>query len=836
MPEIVSELAKGNSIRDRNITGLSEHEARKRLSQYGRNEIQREKSRPAWLLFVEQFKSPLVIILLFACLISLLLGESLEAIAIGAILVLNACIGFFQEYRAETAIAALQEMTAPRAKVLRDSHQMVILAHDVVPGDVLLLEAGDVVAADAEILDASRLQLNEAVLTGESMPVTKSRSTSVISPDASGDAGALAERFGHIFMGTAVVTGTATARVTATGMKTELGRIAHLIATAQTTSTPLQIQLARVGRSLLYICLIVVALVAVIGFLQGLSWVELLVFSVSLAVAAVPEGMPAIVTVALALGVQRMAARNALVRKLPSVETLGSVSVICTDKTGTLTTGKMRVRELWGSDHSELLRAAASCCDAELGDPTQADQDIGTGDPTEVAILIAAAERNIHREQIERDNPRVSSEPFDSDRKRMSIFRKDGFNYVKGAVESLAAICKDDEAQIKATLKNASEMSSRGLRVLAVGTGKGEGERDLHLLGLIGMADPPRTEAIDAIREARGAGITPIMITGDHPQTAAAIAHELGLVLEGESLAARVHARATPEDKLNLVRHWKTQGAIVAMTGDGVNDAPALREAHIGIAMGQTGTEVTRNAADLVLADDNFATIIAAVREGRGIFQNIRKAITYLLTGNFAEIALVLGALALGLPLPLLAAHLLWINLVTDALPALTLIADPLSPDLMKRSPRPSEEQIMGRAEWTNVVWVGLLEASIALGLYWYLTNVHDDAYARNFVFTGIVFSQLFRAFGARSFTRIFWEVGALSNLWLLGVVILTALLQLSLHYFPLSQAIFGLRPLSFTDILFLLPFALVPISVIEIKKLVKGIFNRSAGNTGHPE
>lgn len=781
--------------------GLTSDEAKRRLTEHGLNEIEREKSRPAWVLFAEQFKSPLVIILIFACIVSMALGEEIEAIAIGAILVVNALIGFFQEFRAETAIAALQEMTAPRARVVRDGHQTMILAHDVVPGDVLLLEAGDIVAADAELLETSRLQVNEAILTGESMPVMKS----------------VGEAPSRIFMGTAVVTGTAVARVDATGMKTELGKIAHLIATAQTEPTPLQMQLARVGKTLLGLCLAVVALVAVIGMLRGITWLELMIFSVSLAVAAVPEGMPAIVTVALALGVQRMASRNALIRKLPSVETLGSVSVICTDKTGTLTTGNMRVRELWGDDHRELVRAAVSCCDAELGD----DGMSGTGDPTEIAILIAGRERCLDRASIETENPRLSSEPFDSERKRMSIFRKDGVNYVKGAVESLVALAKPDDPLARKALSAAAEMSARGFRVLAVAKGDAADERDFSIVGLMGLADPPRTEAMQAIREARSAGITPIMITGDHPQTAAAIARELGLVLEGESLDLRVHARATPEDKLKLVRHWKSQGAVVAMTGDGVNDAPALREAHIGIAMGVTGTEVTRQAADLVLADDNFATIVAAVREGRGIFQSIRKAITYLLTGNFAEVALVLGAVALGLPLPLLAAHLLWINLVTDALPALTLIADPLSPDIMKRSPRAATEEILGRREWTHVIVVGLIEAMVALGLYGYLLQTADPAQARNIIFTTLVLSQLFRSFGARSTTRLFWEVGALSNLWLLGVVVLTGVVQLSLHYIPLAQAVFGLRPLSLADLLFVLPFSLIPISLIESRKLL---------------
>lgn len=790
------------------LKGLTRIEAARRLQLRGRNEIQKQKSRPAWILFVEQFKSPLVVILIFACIVSVVVGERLEALAIGAILIVNALIGFFQEYRAETAIAALQEMTAPRAMVKRDGHKLVILAHDLVEGDLLVLEAGDIVAADANLLKASHLKVNEAVLTGESLPATKAAGPKAL-PQT------VPQRTAQVFMGTSVATGTATAEVFATGMKTELGKIAHLLGTAKTEVTPLQAQLAQVGKTLLYLCLLVVAVVAGIGVYQEKPWLEILIFSLSLAVAAVPEGMPAIVTVALALGVQRLAARHALIRKLPSVETLGSVSVICTDKTGTLTTGNMRVRDLWGQDQIELLRVAASCCDAEL----DASGAAGTGDPTELAILIAALEKGFHRSTIETENPRVSTEPFDSVRKRMSILRQDGTNFVKGALESLSPLCQNQD-DTKAAEKAASEMTAKGVRVLAVAVGQGPGEKNLKFLGLLGLADPPRPEAMQAIKEARSAGIMPIMITGDHPETAAAIAKELGLVLDGEDISQRIYARATPEDKLKLVRHWKRQGAIVAMTGDGVNDAPALKEAHIGIAMGKAGTEVTRQAADLILADDNFATIVAAVKEGRGIFENIRKAITYLLTGNFAEVALVVGALLLGLPLPLLAAHLLWINLVTDAFPALTLIVEPPSSDLMKQAPRPPSEKIIGGPQWREIILFGLLEASVALYLFWSNLASVGEASARNYIFTVFVFSQMFRSLSARSTSRLFWEVGPFTNLWMLGVVIVTGAIQLSLHYIPLAQGLFGLAPLTFADLLYMLPFALIPFTLIELKKL----------------
>jgi P-type Ca2+ transporter type 2C len=782
--------------------GLSEHEASKRLKAFGPNEIRQELQRPLGKLLISQFTNPLVLILILACILSLLLGEKIEALAIASILILNALIGFLQEYRAETAVAALKNLTAPKARVLRDGKQALLSAKDVVVGDILLLEAGDLIAADGRLLEASRFLVNEAILTGESMPVEKSVSSS-------------SEEL--VFMGTTVHSGTAAVEVLGTGMKTELGKIAHLITTAETSATPIQQQLTKLGRTLLLVCLAIVLIISVIGFLNGMPFLEIVVYALSLAVAAVPEGMPAIVTVALALGLQRLATRNAWVRRLPAVETLGSVSVICTDKTGTLTTGEMRVRELWGKDHNELMRAASSCVDAEL----TSDGKSHIGDPTEVAILLEAKSRGIEKAKIEELFPRIFTEPFDSEKKWMAIFRKDGCLYAKGAVESLLTRCSIND-DTSATVKKANEdMASRGLRVLAVAVGKDQEVNNLQFLGLIGIADPPRTEVIEAIREARQAGIRLVMITGDHPTTAAAIARELGLVLDDEALAERVHARATPEDKLKLVREWKSKGAIVAMTGDGVNDAPALREAHIGIAMGKTGTDVTRQAADLILADDNFATIVTAIREGRGIYQNIRKAIVYLLTGNTGELSIILGASLLGLPLPFLAAHLLWINLVTDSLPALALIGDPIMEDTMKRAPRSSSENLLGRAEWITILWVGLLEAAVGLGFYYWLLRTEGEVTARNATFTMTVFSQLFRALGARSRTKIYTEVGTLSNLWLIGVIFGTGLLQLSLHYFPLGQKIFGLSPLSIHEWMVILPLSLIPISAIEIRKII---------------
>jgi len=787
--------------------GLSSEEARRRLADVGTNELQRQRATPPWRVFLGQFKGALIWLLLGACVVSALLGEVTDAVAIATILVINAFVGFIQEYRAERAVLALRSMTAPRARVRRDGRTNVVAAAEVVPGDVLVLEAGDIVAADAHLLEAHELTTMEAPLTGESSPVEKR-----LGPAA--DGAPLAERHDSVFLSTTIANGTGLAEVVATGMKTELGKIAHLITAAQEEETPLQRRLERVGRTLLYLCLALVAIVAASTALRGLPWLQVLLTSVSLAVAAVPEGLAAIVTIALAIGVQRMAARNVLVRKLPSVETLGSTTVICTDKTGTLTTGTMRVRELWGNNQRELLRAGAANCDAELA----TDERSGVGDPTELAILMAAAERGVMREEIERAAPRVAVHPFDSDRKRMSIRRSDGVLYVKGAMESLLPRCTSGtDGAAEAT----GDMAGRGLRVLAVAVGEGDEEEDLHLLGLVGIADPPRTEAIEAVAQARAAGIRTVMITGDHPATARSIAREMGILDANDDPAEVVHARATPEDKLDIVRAWKRRGAVVAMTGDGVNDAPALREAHIGIAMGRTGTEVTREASAMVLADDNFASIVAAVREGRGIYENIRKTLVYLLSGNFGELLVMFVASVAGLPLPLVPVQLLWINLVTDGLPALALVMDPTAEDVLHRPPRRVDEPMLARAQWWTVVLTGTIEAAVVLGAYvWALKN-RNGVEARNFAFSIFVFSEVLRAFTARSETKLYWEVGALSNVRLLAVVVASVFVQLALHHISATQRLFGIGTITLADCALSLGFGLVPVTVLEARKLV---------------
>ncbi len=768
--------------------GLTAAEAARLLRVHGPNELRRDAGTPVWRLIVAQFTSPVVGLLVAACVVAAVLADIVDAAAIGAIVVLNAIVGFLQEHRAERAILALRAMTAPRARVIRDGAGAVVPAAAVVPGDILVFEAG--------------------ALTGESAPVDKR-------PGPAPSGAPLAERSDRVFMGTHVVRGTGRARVVATGMRTELGRIADMIASVPHEATPLQAQLARVSRALMLACGAIVVAVAVIGVLRGVSALEVFVSAVSLAVAAVPEGLPAVVTIALAVGVQRMAARHALVRRLPAVETLGCATVICTDKTGTLTTGVMTVRALWGPDEARLVAAAAACCDAELA----ADEHDGVGDPTEVAILSAAAARGIRRADIERDNPREVVHPFDAERKRMSILRADGVLYAKGAVEVMLARCAEAPA---GAAEAAAELAARGLRVLAVAVGTGPEEHGLKFIGLLGISDPPRREAIEAIAQARAAGIRTVMITGDHPVTARAIARELGLLTAGEREDEVVHARASPEDKLRIVRDWKTRGAVVAMTGDGVNDAPALREAHIGVAMGKTGTEVTREAADIVLADDNFATIVTAVREGRAIFDNIRKTLVYLLGGNAAELALMLLAALLGLPLPLLPLQLLWINLVTDGLPALALVVDPVDARVLERPPRPVSEPMLGAREWRHVLVVGALQTAVALSVFVWAIEARGLEQARSLAFTTLVFGELLRAFAARSRERLLWEVGAWTNLRLLAVVAASIALQIGIHHVPVVRQALRLGEMSPADWALSFALGLVPVTTIELAKLLR--------------
>lgn len=795
--------------------GLTSEQAKDEFKKHGPNELIRAKGPNVFVLFLRQFNSPLIWLLFLACLASGVLGEWIDAVAISSILLINAFVGFYQEFRAERAVAALMSLSAPRARVLRDGRSVMLSAKEVVPGDVLILDAGDIVAADSLLLESNQLLLNESALTGESTPAEKK----VVTLD---EKTPLAERVNSVFLSTHVVAGSGRAVVQATGMNTEIGKIAHLLTQSPETKTPLQQRLKTVSHTLLKICLLLVLFVAILGIIRGQPWLELIMSSISLAVAVVPEGLPAIVTIALALGVQRMAAKNVLIRSLPAIETLGSTTVICTDKTGTLTTGSMRVREFWGPDHDKILFVGAACCDAELNE----DQKSGTGDPTEVAILIAAIERGIQLSKIETDFPRTHVNPFDSERKRMSILRNDSVLYVKGAVESV--LSKSTATNQNEILQFASSMAERGLRVLAVATGSGTQEEHLSFIGLIGISDPPRKEAMAAIASARAAGIRTVMITGDHPVTARAIARELGILSPNESPEGIVHARVTPEDKINIVRDWKGKNEIVAMTGDGVNDAPSLKEAHVGIAMGITGTEVAKQASDMILTDDNFANIVSAIQEGRGVYDNIQKAVVYLLAGNTSELTIMLIAAIAGLPVPLLPIHLLWINLVTDGLPALALVMDPASAESMRRSPKKPNEPMLGASEWKRIIATALTEGIIIFATFVIMLKNSDIHSARNFTFTTLVFSQMFRAFSARSNTQVFWTVGAFNNLLLLAIVFLTIFLQIALHHLPLTQNFLSLSPLPLTAIMASIFISLIPVTFIEIHKLLSKRYRTS--------
>ena len=878
------------------IGGLSGAEVQRRLALHGPNELAQAAAVSGLAIFARQFASLVVGILIVAAALSAALGERIDAVAIIAIVVLNALIGFLQEQRAERAVAELRRITAPRARVLRDGLAANVPAAALVPGDLLLVEAGDLVAADARLIEGAGLATNEAALTGESMPVMKS--AGVCAPQTP-----LAERDNMLFVGTAVTRGGGRALVVATGMATEFGKIAGLLETASSDQTPLQRRLDRVARRLLWSCLAIVTLVFALGLMRALPIFELLLSAISLAVAAIPEGLPAIVTVALALGVSRMARRNALVRRLHAVETLGCAQVICTDKTGTLTLGEMTARKIVAGDRlfeitgegystqgaifadgeslaeadaqlADLLRAAIACNDAHLS--AHEGRPAIVGDPTEGALLVLAAKAGITGERTAAEMRRVGALAFTSERKRMTVIMKTAAGlmaYVKGAPEVVLERCSHQRvrdgsrplsAEDRARIIEANAMmASDALRVIACARRRlgpaalelkspldeAEVERDLELLGLIGMHDPPRAEAREAVRECETAGIRIVMITGDHPQTAAAIARELGILhprdavlggaeldrLSDRELRERVrdisvYSRVTAEHKLRIVRAWKARGVVVAMTGDGVNDAPALKEAAIGVAMGISGTEVTKQAADIVIADDNFATIVAAIEEGRGIYDNIAKTLQYLIGGNFGELMVMLLAGIAGWPLPLLPIQLLWVNLVSDGLPALALASDPIDRDVLRRPPRAPDAEIISRAFLGRVALVGCLSAAVTLAAFGYaLHQGMDLARARNTAFFVLVVEELMRAFGARSADKSLWQLGVLTNLRLLWVVMTSFALQLLISATPLTEAIFQTRRVTLAECAAGVVLGLIPLSILEAVKVVRAKSRRSA-------
>ncbi|MBE1423598.1 Ca2+-transporting ATPase [Desulfomicrobium macestii] len=893
---------------DSRAEGLATAQARHRLSACGPNEISASAGVSPWRLLLAQFRSLIVWILVVAAVVSGMLGEAVDAFAILAIVVLNAAMGFYQEYNAEKSIAALRRMAAPQAKVLRDGRVTAVAAAKVVPGDVLALEAGDLVAADARLFASTAFSCVESALTGESDAVDKDARAACACETL------LADRLNMIFMGTSVATGTARAVVTATGMGTELGRIAQLIETGE-EDTPLQKKLDAFGRVLIWATLGIVALLFLLGYLRGSAPFELFLGAVSLAVAAVPEGLPAVVTVALALGVSRMARRRALVRSLPAVETLGSTTVICTDKTGTLTAGEMTVRALYAAGQAFEVTGEGYAPDGEVlaggGAPDDRQREVllelssvllgcnnarlaekdGTwsavGDPTEAAMLAAGAKAGGDPDGFDAAMPRVHEIPFDSDRKLSTVVRRmpDGTAraLVNGAPDVLLERCTrilapegvrpmTDGDRRNIAAQNAA-MAGQALRVLgsarrdldeadlsgalardcAVPASRPSRtspqtpnpiEQDLTFIGLCGMYDPPRPEAGEAVARCRAAGIRVVMITGDHPHTAAAIARELGISAEGQAvsgaelnamsdgeLARRVtgidvYARVTAEHKLRVIRAWKEGGAVVAMTGDGVNDAPAVKGADIGIAMGRSGTEVTRQASDMVITDDNFATIVDAVEEGRGIFDNIRKTLQYLLAGNTGELLLMAFCVIIGLPVPLLPIHLLWINLVTDGLPALCLATDPIDPEVMQRRPRSRTEGITDGSFLGGMFLTGVLTASAAFAAYLLALHGGSVETARSWAFTVLVVAELLRSFGARSATRPVWRMSLTANMRLVLVVALTLGVQvLSQHNEVLGRFLKTVH-IPAADAVLLFALGAIPLLALEGLKVMGRVFS----------
>jgi Ca2+-transporting ATPase len=862
--------------------GLASGDAADRLKRHGPNELQAVRRESAWHVLVAQFKNTLILILLGATVVSGFLGHTLEAVVISVIVLLAVLLGFLQEFRASRALDALRRMAAPAAHVLRDGHEATIPAREVVPGDVVILRAGDRVPADCRVIQSVNLAIDEAALTGESEPVRK------ITDDFADPRLSLGDRRNMAYAGTLVTHGRGQGLAVATGMATEFGHIARMVETVVVARTPLQDNLDRLGATLGKAALVVVALIVAIGLFRGQPVIEMFMFGIALAVAVVPEALPAVVTISLAIGVRRMVRRQALVRRLPIVETLGSTSVICSDKTGTLTRNEMTVRQLYvegpivevtgtGYDTAgefladgkpappsarvqALLAAAALSSDARLvaSDGRPAIE----GDPTEGALIVAAMKAGLTADELNRREPRVSEIPFTSERRRMTTLHETAAGvvaYSKGAAEEIVASCarqhtRDGEAPLDGEARDRiraveQQLASAGLRVLAVAAKSPatpeDAERSMTLLGLIAMMDPPRREALDAVQTCRTAGIRAVMITGDHPLTATAVARELRIASDRPALTGReleqktdadldrevadisVYARVSPADKLRIVRAWQKRGQVVAMTGDGINDAPALKQADVGIAMGITGTDVSKEAAGMTLLDDNFATIVSAVEEGRIVFGNIKKYLMYLLSCNVGEIVLLAGSVIAGLPMPLTAVQILYVNLATDGLPALALSVDPPERDIMQRPPRDPRSGIFTKPVTAMLLTAGLWSA--AVNVYLFTSQLRagrplEEAMAMTFV--ALVLIQFFNAYCCRSdHVSVFDR--PLANRWLNLAVVWEVALLIAIAYVPFFQRAFGTFALTTADWLLTVGLAF---SIVPVLEVVKAVARRRMG------
>lgn len=842
--------------------GLTATEVNSRRAQFGANRLREKKKKTTLQRFLDQFRDVMILILIAAAIVSFVVAcveknpkEFFEPALILLIVVLNAVMGVLQESKAEKALDALKNMSAPHARVIRDGVEQVIDAADLVPGDIIHLEAGDFVPADARLLHSAGLKSEESALTGESVPSEKDAAAIVA------DGAPLGDRGNMVFSGCSITYGTATAVVTGTGMDTEMGKIANLLDSEEDTQTPLQKKLAQLGKYLGVVALIACAVIFIVGILNDIPALEIFMTAVSLAVSAIPEGLPAIVTVVLSIGVQRMVKRNALIRRLPAVETLGSASVICSDKTGTLTQNRMTLvraycdgaePETIGDTCSDavknLLRIGTLCCDGTVLFKEGKEEHIG--DPTETAIVLAAHRCGMPKEELNEACPRIAEVPFDSDRKRMSTVNIiDGKKVVivKGALDMMIPLCVAGDLE-KARKIN-DEMSQNALRVLAVAIREidevsenptaEELEHDLVFVGLVGMIDPPRPEAKAAVATCRKAGIKPVMITGDHVVTASAIARELGILEEGDRAitgaeldamtdreldeaveSISVYARVSPENKIRIVKAWQRRGRVVSMTGDGVNDAPALKAADIGCAMGITGTDVAKGAADMTLTDDNFATIVEAVREGRGIYDNIKKVVGFLLGTNIGEVICVFVAMLLWHKSPLLSMQLLWINLVTDSLPAIAIGMEAVETGIMERNPKPKNEGIFAHGLGIQVVLQGVMFAALSLIAYKLGESALGEAGGQTMAFAVLSMSQVVQAFNMRSGRSLF-KIGFFTNRTLNRAVLLTVVLTLLVLFTPV-RAVFGLVLLPLELYLAALGLILVPLVVMELSKLLK--------------